>query len=142
MENPAVCVDVSFILRLLMSGRREARVVQLWSGWREARRSIIAPTPLYYEVANALHRYTTHGELLRAEATEAMETVLELNITIYGDADLHRHALDLAHRFSLPATYDAHYLALAERLGADFWTADQRLAHVVGPGLPWVHALN
>lgn len=36
-------------------------------------------------------------------------------------------ALDLAERLSLSATYDAHYLALAEWLGAEFWTADQRL---------------
>jgi len=35
--------------------------------------------------------------------------------------------LDLAARFSLPAIYDAHYLALAERLGSEFWTADRRL---------------
>jgi len=31
--------------------------------------------------------------------------------------DLHRRALNMAKSFFLPATYDVHYLALAERLG-------------------------
>ncbi len=34
--------------------------------------------------------------------------------------------------------YDAHYLALAARLGAEFWTADQRLVNTVQSALPWV----
>jgi hypothetical protein len=42
---------------------------------------------------------------------------------------------------SLPAAYDAHYLALAERVGAEFWTTDRRLANKVREALPWVHLL-
>jgi len=37
----------------------------------------------------------------------------------------------MAERFMLPAAYDAHYLALDERLGATFVTTDQRLANAV-----------
>jgi alpha-galactosidase len=47
----------------------------------------------------------------------------------------------LAQRLALPAAHDAHYLALAERLGAEFWTADQRLVRAVQPQLSWVHGL-
>jgi len=97
---------------------------------------------LYYEVSNALRRYAAQGELLPEEAAEALEAALSLGITLYGDADLHRRALELAGRFSLSATYDAHYLALAERLGAAFWTADRRLTRMVQAALPWVHLLD
>ena len=38
--------------------------------------------------------------------------------------------------------YDAHYLALAERLGAEFWTADRRLQQAVGATLLWVRLLD
>jgi len=54
---------------------------------------------------------------------------------------LHRRALQLAEALSLPAAYDAHYLALAERVGAEFWTTDRRLANKVREALPWVHLL-
>ena len=45
-------------------------------------------------------------------------------------------------QLSLPATYDAHYLALAEWLGGEFWTADGPLARTVQPVLPWVHLVG
>jgi predicted nucleic acid-binding protein len=40
----------------------------------------------------------------------------------------------------LGATYDAHYLALADYLGGEFWTADRRLAKVVQRELGWVNS--
>lgn len=51
-------------------------------------------------------------------------------------------ALALANQFNLSATYDAHYLALAERKGCEYWTADERLWNVVKTQLPWVRWLG
>ena len=142
MHSSPICVDASLVVRLLVSGATESPVVQLWKGWHEAGCFLVAPTLLFYEVSNALHRYTAQGELLPEEVAEALEAALGMGITLYGDADLHRRALELAERFSLPATYDAHYLALAERLGAEFWTADRRLTRAVQAALQWVHLLE
>jgi predicted nucleic acid-binding protein len=142
MPNSPVCVDASVVVVLVASGGYEAPAVNLWRRWHEAGHPVVAPTLLYYEVSNALRRYVVHGELLPEEATEALEAALGLDIALYGDANLHRQALELAGRFSLPATYDAHYLALAEALGAEFWTTDRRLVQAVHPALPWVHLLG
>ena len=46
-----------------------------------------------------------------------------LPIKLFGDADLHIQAVQLASRYGLLATYDAHYLALADHLEAELWTA-------------------
>lgn len=67
-----------------------------------------------------------------------LDIALRFEIATYEDADLRRRALKLAEALSLPATYDAHYLALAERLGAEFWTADRCLAQAAQKALPWV----
>lgn len=41
--------------------------------------------------------------------------------------------MQLARQFNLPAAYDAHYLALAERLEAELWTLDRKLFNAVHP---------
>jgi len=101
----------------------------------------IAPTLLYYEVANVLFRMANYAQITRDEADEALNAALGLDIVLVGDTDLHQRACKLAIQFALPATYDAHYLALAERMQAEFWTGDRRLHQVVSKSLPWVHLL-
>jgi len=58
-----------------------------------------------------------------SEAEALLDVALRLDLVLHDDPELHKHALKLAQRFSLPATYDAHYLALADQLGAELWTA-------------------
>jgi len=67
---------------------------------------------------------------------------LALPLELHGEPDLHWRALELAAKFSLPAACDAHYLALAELLEGEFWTADGRLARTVRSSLPWVHLVE
>jgi predicted nucleic acid-binding protein len=43
-------------------------------------------------------------------------------------------ALELSARLNLPATYDGHYLALAERYDCVLWTGDQKLYRSVASG--------
>ncbi len=142
MPNSPACVDASFVLRLLESTTSQSPPIRLWIEWHEDGRPIVAPSLLHYEITNALHHYVVHGDLLAEEASELLKLALKLDITLYGDADLHQRALNMAKNLSLPATYDAHYLALAERLGAEFWTADKRLVRSAQKVMPWVRLLR
>jgi len=139
MNTSIICVDASIIIPLVVGSGNVKRITELWTTWHESESALIAPTLLYDEVTNALRRYLIHGELSEEETTAALETALAFDITLYNDDELHLKALNLANRFSLAAAYDAHYLALAERFAAQFWTADRRLVRVVQGDFPWVH---
>ena len=138
MNNSWLCVDANLVIRLVADPAAES-VQRLWEQWDAERRRLAAPTLLYYEVANALYRYQRLGLMSASAVRLAFKAALALPLQLYGDADLHWQALELADRLALPAAYDAHCLALAERLGGEFWTADRRLVRAVQTDLPWVH---
>jgi predicted nucleic acid-binding protein len=80
--------------------------------------------------------------LIAAErAREAVEDLFALEIeTAPLDAPLSRSALAWAERLGQSRAYDGFYLALAEGLGAEVWTADRRLANGAQKvGAAWVH---
>ena len=141
MPSSWLCVDANLVIRLVASPTDEA-VHRAWEQWDAAGRPLAAPTLLHYEVTNALYRYQKLGWISAPAVALALRAALALPVRLYGEADLHARALDIAARFSLPAAYDAHYLALAERLDGEFWTADQSLARAVQPTLPWVHLID
>jgi predicted nucleic acid-binding protein len=100
---------------------------------------LIAPSLLHYEVANALYQQHRAGRVSAELAALQLDRCLHLPIELHGDARLHSRALELAHEYHLPATYDAHYVALAERFRVPLWTCDRRLAKEMRGGSPEVH---
>jgi len=142
VNGSPICVNTGFLLRLLIPTETTPKAEALWARWHREERETVAPTLLYYEVSNALHRYVVQGLASPAEAAALLDVALRLDVVLHDDPELHRHALRLAQRFSLPATYDAHYLALADRLGAELWTADRRLVAKVEGELRFVRLLG
>jgi predicted nucleic acid-binding protein len=106
--------------------------------WDATREEVVAPMLLRYELVNAVHRHGRALGLSAAETQEMLATAFARPITLYTVFVDHQRALELAAQLNRPATYDAHYLALAERLGVEFWTADERLYNAVRHALPWV----
>lgn len=141
MNNSPVCVDANLVIGLVVDPDDEV-VQSKWERWDSENRHVAAPTGLHYEFSNALCRYQRTGMISRAAVRLALIAALSLPLQLHGDAELHTRALDLAEHLSLPAAYDVHYLALADWLGAEFWTADQRLAGAMQGGLPWVRVVE
>ena len=141
MNSSWLCVDANLVIRLVADPADES-IQSLWEQWSSGRRQLAAPTLLYYEVANALYRYQQLGFIGTAAVQLAFKAALALPLELHGEPELHWRALELANRFSLPAAYDAHYLALAELLEGEFWTANGRLAREVESSLPWVHLVE
>lgn len=87
---------------------------------------MIAPMLLGYEVASVLRRKTRDGEITDAAAKLALADILRIVTLLPFDHALTERAMDIAAVTKQKAADDAQYLALAERTGADFWTADER----------------
>ncbi len=137
-----VCLDASFVIRYLTSEDTESIYQKYWSQWKAEGYSLIAPKLIMYEVANAFHRASIAGQITPDEAAAFLERALSLGLRYYGDAQLHQQALRMAHNYNLPATYDAHYLALAARFDVELQTADKRLFNAVCNSLDWVNLIN
>ncbi|MDQ3762760.1 MAG: type II toxin-antitoxin system VapC family toxin [Actinomycetota bacterium] len=72
-------------------------------------------------------------------AHDGLRRVMNLPIELHGDSRLRSRAMEIAHEHHLPATYDAHYVALAERFRVPLWTCDRHLASALDDGLPEVY---
>ncbi len=142
MPKSPMCLDSNLVMALLIENPQSARMRTAWTSWREEGHQIIAPTLVYYEISNALYKYVKAAHLQPEEAHDLLKQAFLLEIALYGDAALHLRALELGGNLQLPAAYDAHYLALAERRGAEFWTADWRLFEAVSGLLPFVRLLE
>lgn len=128
MPTSPICIDAGIVVRLVLFPN-DGAVQSLWKTWIGGRQKIIAPALLYYEVVDVLYQYQKQGELTAEMATTAVSVALALPVEIHSDSDLHGASLDVARRYGLPATYDAHYVALAQSYGAVLWTTDQRLVN-------------
>ena len=71
-----------------------------------------------------------------------LSQLLVYPVDLHEDTALLTEAYDLAVRFNRPRAYDTQYMALAERLHCEFWTADERLFNVVGKELNWIRWLG
>ena len=141
MNSSWICVDANLVIRLVADPADES-IQACWERWASEQRQLAAPTLLPYEVANVLYRYQKLGFIGAAAVQLALKAALALPLELHGEPELHWRALELANRFSLPAAYDAHYLALAELLDGELWTADEGLARAVESSLPWVHLVE
>jgi predicted nucleic acid-binding protein len=77
-----------------------------------------------------LYRQGQHSKKASQEIHRALPQVMSIPDEIYHpDHEIVTAAYAWAARLGQGAAYDAFYLALAERLHAEFWTGDRRLYH-------------
>ena len=142
MPNSQICVDASLAIKLVSPEPGRDQVLVLWEGWLKEGAILVAPYLFCYEVTSVLWRKAVRGIWTHEEARAAVEAALDLGVRLMDAPGLSLQAFDIAARFRRPAAYDAHYLALAEVLGCNFWTADRKLYNAVQEQLSYVHCLE
>ena len=124
--NSFAVVDASLAAKWLLDEDNSDLARALARSWADDGILPIAPYLLPVEVANVLHRRVVRGDLSLAAAVSLMETLLASGVELRETQQIHVRALELADELGQGAVYDSHYLALAESLGCDLWTADER----------------
>ncbi|MGI8552509.1 MAG: type II toxin-antitoxin system VapC family toxin [Dehalococcoidia bacterium] len=103
---------------------------------------IQSPSVVDASVANGLHQQFRRGQLTASEADALIARFQTFQFTLAAPSGLYRKALNFARTNSLAATYDSLDVVLAQILGAEIWTADQRLLRAVGSPAPWVRLIG
>lgn len=137
-----VVIDSGLLLATVLQEPYSDQAKTLLDAWTAQETELAAPELLRNEVAAVLRNRVHRGLLDAGEAFMSRDALLNLPITFYVDNTLVMHGYDLATRFNRPTAYDAQYLAVAERLGCEFWTADQKLFNAVSARLSWVKWLG
>lgn len=142
MPTSAVCVDASILIKLAAPEPDRPLALALWQRWLDADRQLVAPYLLSFEVTSVIWQKARRHVVSAEEARTMVEKLLELRVRLLDPPNLSLHAFDLAARFRLPTSYDAHYLALAEMLDGEYWTADERLYNSVRADFAYIHWLG
>jgi len=137
----SLVIDANIVVALVLPLSYSDQATCRLAAWKKAGSILYAPLLLEYEVSTVLRKAVSYGWLTTEAAAEAMTAVAALNIQRQlPSPDLHRQTLCWAERLGHSKTYDAHYLAVADRLRAELWTADRRLANRANQaGAAWVH---
>ena len=131
-----VCVDASLVLLLLLPHELTPQAGNRWEAWLEEEVEIVSAPLFFAEVTSVLRERVHFARISPEEGQEALDSFLGFKIREVNPPDLQRRAWGLAKQYNRPRTYDTQYLAVANVLGCELWTADRRLVNAVP--LPWV----
>ncbi len=125
----SIVVDASLFLAVILPSPYRRQAQNLWRTWLVEQRNLYAPHLWVAEVTSGLRQGVWNKLLTREEAARALERIQVLPITFVSDLTLASGALSWAETLGQKRAYDAFYVALAERLKAELWSADRRLVN-------------
>lgn len=143
-KTSAIVIDASPVVILVLGMPFAEDIRKRWQSWIDQDIQIFVPCLWANEVTSAIHKVLMQGGVSEAKALEALQAVQSLGVHIHSqDAEMCLSAFNWATRLGQLAAYDSFYLALAESLQAEFWTADKRLVDQARQvGVIWVHEIG
>ena len=137
-----VVADANLVFKWLVREEHTDVALAILRSWERLGIVTVAPALMPFEVVNALHRRVARGELTVETAAYLVEARMLPQIQFHDSPDIHRRALELASELGQGAAYDSHYLALAELLDCEMWTADERFYRSASPAAPRLRLLT
>jgi predicted nucleic acid-binding protein len=142
--NETIVIDANIALKWVVNEPDSETAIALLEKWTTMETIMLAPILFTYEVTNILFQAVRKGTITIESAKEALQQIMLLGIEIDSPQylSLSLRAIELADQYNLSATYDPHYLALAEREGCEFWTADLKMWNAIKGKINWVRYIG
>lgn len=137
---PSLVVDASVAIKWFNPAEALAESANLIrADYVHGRIALVVPVFWDYEIANGINKAVARGNLTADEGREAVRLILAVQaqrVPLPSPDD----SYELAQRYQR-SVYDSWYVALAQQLGAEFWTADRKLYNALHEPLPFVRWL-
>lgn len=104
--------------------------------YEQGRLSFVVPEFFFYEVASGIGKAVLRKEVMSYEAEATLDDLLTMEIEVHPLSKVKDvYFLSQTYKRSI---YDCIYIDLAQRLGLEFWTADEKLYHAIKDKLLFV----
>ena len=133
-------VDACLAVKWLVSEVDSTRAGQLLIEWARNGVPIAAPVMILTEVSNVLHKKVRSQDVSINDVSRLLEQLSGLLLFDY--SEMHVRAIELASILGEQDAYDCHYLALAEHLDCEFWTADRAFYNAAHRRFPRVRYIR
>ncbi|MBI3945150.1 MAG: type II toxin-antitoxin system VapC family toxin [Armatimonadetes bacterium] len=146
-----ICVDASVVAAILMPDPLSEAATRAWQSWLAGGRILVAPVHYAAEAVSAIRRWALFGQVSVEEETAALTDLLTrifplVEVPAHNPETWHRACVLARRELRRAGVYDTLYLAVAEEMGAEFWTGDQNLERALTadgrPLPPWIHILT
>jgi predicted nucleic acid-binding protein len=127
---PNIVIDANIAARAILPIEGKSNVLERMTSWHRSRSKIFAPELLITETVSVIRRGIFDRWITEEEGQVAVEDLYRLGVEIVpSDAGICQAALAWAGRLGQSKAYDGFYFAVAERQGAELWTADEKLVN-------------
>ena len=124
--DDVVVIDASIAMKWLVMEEDSDKARTLGRSWRNDSVRLAAPHIILAEVANALYQRVRRDLVSVAYARGLLQRFALDGLEVHHTVSLYQRAIEIASQLSQGASYDSLYLALAESLDCEYWTADVR----------------
>jgi predicted nucleic acid-binding protein len=125
-----VVVDANILIAFgLADEPLHTQANQILSAWQTTAEPLAAPRLFRSEITAVVRKVVYQGRMTPEQGRTMLAQLLIYPVEFHEDDALLKEAYELAVRFNRPRAYDSQYMALAERLNCEFWTADERLVN-------------
>ena len=135
------CLDASVAMKWVLPESDTAKAVRIRNEFRQGLHELIAPDVFIPEVSHGLTKAERRGVIPVGVAETRMLNVINCLPDLYPSLPLVRRAIQISSKARI-AVYDCLYVALAEREGCEFLTADAKLINNLGRAFPLITPLS